>query len=288
MPGCVPANWRIHLANGIEYYESQPAPGFVIAFTTRKGGVSRGPYDSLNLSLQVGDEEHAVRENLRRVRHALGITTLFTMNQIHSARVVFFAEPDKQEKQQEADAAFTDLPGIGLGIKVADCLPVYIWSCKPPVVGLAHCGWRGTATRLAEKLAQQMSERFSVPLPRLHFALGPCICADCYVVGEDVAAEFRQQFPSADRFLRPAEQQEVSESQRFDPLNPRTLGPWNHFRLHLDLRSANRSLLAELGLVEAGSLDLCTKENPEHFYSVRRDGTAGRNLAAIVLRRAKW
>jgi polyphenol oxidase len=259
-------DWQLKSQDGIEHYEYSPDPKLLMAFLTRRGGVSRDEYESLNVSYDVGDKAYHVEENYVRARRALRLPTLLTVKQSHSDTVLPIAYERIPSELLEGDACFTDRPGIGLGLKVADCLPVYIYAADLRCVGIAHCGWRGTAARLAEKTARRMSRRFAVPLPDLRFALGPCICPNCYQVGDDVRVRFGKDFPAADKFLTPA---------------PPNRG---HVKYSLDIRAANRWLLKEMGLTEARSLSRCTCETGSQFYSARRGKTTGRNLAVIALR----
>jgi hypothetical protein len=254
--------WQLKNTGGVEYYEMTPEPGLVLAFFGRRGGVSKKPYSSLNLSSHVGDDEEHVKENHLRVRRALRLPAVFTLRQTHSDAVVPVADARIPAETLEGDASYTDLSGLGLGVNVADCLPVYVYARGLRCVGIAHCGWRGTVSRIAENLVRSMSRRFSVPLPDLTFALGPCICPPCYEIGEDVRRQFAASFPGHEAFF---------------PVKDRS-------RPHLDLKAANRWLLRDLGLAEAPSLDLCTRENVALCYSARRDSPTGRNLALIAAR----
>lgn len=258
--------WVRREANGVSFFELAGFPSLSIAFVARGGGVSRDVWRTLNLSFDVGDRDYHVRENWDRVRTALRLPSIITMRQTHSDTVVPIAYDKTPQDVLEGDASFTGLPGVGLGIRVADCLPVYIFPVDGRCAGIAHCGWRGTADRIAEKTARLMARRFSVPLSSLCFALGPTICPACYPVGEDVVRTFSDRFPAGDKFLVP---------------NRPSRGRGQFL---LDIRAANRWLLAETGLSEAGSLDLCTAENPTDFYSARREGQTGRNLAVVSLR----
>lgn len=259
-------DWQLKSQDGIEHYEYSPDPKLLMAFSTRRGGVSRGDYESLNLSYDVGDKSYHVDENFARVKRALRQPMILTVKQSHSDTVLPIAYERTPSELLEGDACFTDRPGLGLGLKVADCLPVYIYAADSSCVGIAHCGWRGTAARLAEKTARQMSRRFSLPLPDLRFSLGPCICPNCYHVGDDVRVRFGKSFPAADKFFAPA---------------PPNRG---HVKHSLDIRAANRWLLKEMGLTETRSLGLCTNETESLFFSARRGKTTGRNLAVIALR----
>jgi YfiH family protein len=260
------SEWQLTSSDGVEYFAYSPSPRLLLAFFTRRGGVSRGDYESLNTSFAVGDDAPNVEENLARARRALWLPAILTVKQTHSDTVLSVADELVPPELLEGDACFTDRPGLGLGLKVADCLPVYVYAADSSCVGIAHCGWRGTAARLAEKTARQMSRRFSVPLSDLRFALGPCICSNCYEVGEDVRQEFSKSFPMPDKLVSPAAPER---------------GPTKY---DLDIRAANRWLLKELGLTETKSLELCTRENEGLFYSARRSKTTGRNLAVIALR----
>lgn len=254
--------WQLKSAAGVDYYEFSPDPRLLLAFLTRRGGVSRGDYESLNTSYAVGDDASNVEKNLELARRALGLPAIITLRQTHSDKVLHIADERTQPEALEGDACFTGCSGFGLGLKVADCLPVYFYSADLSCVGIAHCGWRGTAARIAEKTARRMSSDCSVALDSLRFALGPCICPNCYEVGDDIRKEFAREFPGPGRFFSPAEGA-------------------GHL---LDIRAANRRLLIDLGLAEAASLALCSMEAGDLCYSVRRDKTTGRNLAVIALR----
>ena len=270
--------WHLKSVDGLEYFAYSPTPRLLLAFFTRRGGVSRGDYESLNTSFDVGDDNGNVEENLARARRALRLPAILTVKQTHSDTVLPIADELVPPETLEGDACFTDRAALGLGLKVADCLPVYIYAADSSCIGIAHCGWRGTAARLAEKTAHQMSRRFSVPLPDLRFALGPCICPNCYEVGEDVHQEFSKSLPLPDEFFSLAPKATVPA---------RGLSPEPNSdvaRHHLDIRAANRRLLKELGLTESASLELCTLETKNLFYSARRSKTTGRNLAVIALR----
>lgn len=250
------AGWLRRGSSAVEYYLLD-LPRFRLVFFTRKGGTSAGHYRSLNLSYDVDDDPDRVRENWTRVRSALAVPTVVTMRQTHSS-TVRAARPGDTELA--ADACFTNEPHCLLTVRVADCLPVYVMAPDGRCAGVAHAGWRGTASRIAERLCHEMAHGSCVPLAELSFALGPCICSRCYVVGEDVRREFAG-FPDADRFL----------SRIGD-------GRWL-----LDLREANRRQMLALGLTELPSLDVCTFENDATCYSARRDHVTGRNVAAIAI-----
>jgi YfiH family protein len=250
----------------VEYYELTPVPGITVQFYTRRGGVSRPPFESLDISSAVRDQDDCVEENARLVRHAAGLPAVVTLHQVHSSSVVVVAGAGLPPPATEGDALVTAQSDVGLGVRVADCLPVYLYSRDGRCAGIAHCGWRGTVAHVARRAAETMMKQFSVSASELAFCLGPSICADCYVVGDEVRRLFESPFPGSARFFA---------ERRSDDGRP---------RYGLDLRAANRWLLNDAGLKEDGSLELCSLETPELLYSVRRDRTTGRNLALIAIR----
>ena len=252
-------DWQIRKSGGPEFFELSPLPNLALAFFTRRGGTSRPPFDSLNLSYQVGDSRQCVDANFHRVGSALRLPGVFTLQQVHSDRVVQVGDPGTRTDLLEGDALFTTLRGVGLAVKTADCLPVYIWSRNSDAIGIAHCGWRGTVARVAAKLAHVMSRHLSAPLPNFDFSTGPCICPTCYEVGPDVQDKFKEGFGEESKFI-------VHD-------------------MRLDIRAANRHMLLELGLAEATPLALCSAENQGALYSARRASPTGRNLAVITVRR---
>ena len=257
-----PAAWEQIETEGVGWFRAHVGE-VRLEFTTRLGGISTGNFRSLNLSHEVGDAPEAVTENRNRACRALGIDRLATMRQVHADRIIDIDDPIPGE-ETETDALCTGRPGIALGIKVADCLPVFVFHPAGACVGIAHCGWRGTAANLGPKLVRTMAERYHVPVSELHFSLGPCISPARYPVGPDVHDAFTRNLEFADEFLRPVG------------------GP--DARWTLDLRGLNRRLLLDAGLTEAPGLEHCTWTEQRLFYSARRDRTTGRSLAVIALR----
>ena len=256
-------DWTRKSIGGLDCFRLPVGPGLLVAVTGRRGGTSAPPRDSLNLSYYVGDDPARVAENRERVQASLDLDRLATVRQVHGTAI---HEPGTETPGPDpvrADALVTRARRVGLGIKVADCLPVFAWSPDLAWVGVAHCGWRGTVARLALLLARDVARRAGTTPDRLRYALGPCICPDCYTVGQDVIAAVRRSFSEPRRLLRTARG-----------------APGCGF----DLRGANRQLLREAGLEETGSLERCTFEESPFFFSARRNRETGRNLAVIALR----
>jgi len=252
--------WSRKERNGLAFFSLPVGTGIECAFLSRVGGFSQPPYDGLNLSPDVGDDVEAVQRNRAAAMQVLGIRSLATVRQVHSSDVVYVDETSQPDAVQ-ADGLFTDRPELALGIKVADCLPVYVFGAG--AIGLAHAGWRGTRDRIAANLVKAICARFHQEPGSLRFSFGPCIAQDCYEVGPEVAEAFAS-FPDPRKFL---------------------VKSTGSGRERLDLKTANRQLLKPLGLTEIAGLDQCPHCHPAEFYSARRDRTTGRNLA-LILRRA--
>ncbi len=180
------------------------------------------------------------------------------LRQIHSDRVHWVAGGRLPDAPLEGDAAGTALPGVALGVRTADCVPVLIADRAGTVVAAAHAGWRGTAAGVVRRTVDRMASEWGVAAADLAAAVGPHIGVCCMEVGEDVVDRFDQ----PEVFVRRSE--------------------WP--RPHLDLAAANRAQLVAAGVpadrVEVSTL--CTRCRPDLFHSYRRDGKgAGRMLSLI-------
>uniref|UniRef100_A0A832I932 Laccase domain-containing protein n=1 Tax=Eiseniibacteriota bacterium TaxID=2212470 RepID=A0A832I932_UNCEI len=226
-----------------------------VGFTTRRGGVSRAPYDSLNVGRSTGDRPENVTENRRRVLAALGLDLerLATAGQVHGARIVEVSEPGHVP---ECDALLSRTPGLAVAVTTADCLPIVLLA--PGVVAVAHSGWRGTAAGMPRVALGAVCAAAGVAPADVAVHVGPCIRACCYAVGPDVLSEF----PAA--ATRPAAG-----------------------RTHLDLVEATRLQLTAAGLPASSWNDTgaCTACAPDWYFSHRRDGSpSGRQWAVAALR----
>jgi YfiH family protein len=179
-------NWR---SDGeVEWLEAD-LPGARVCFSTRVGGVSSSPFDSLNLGILTGDERSAVLENRRRLASALGVDpeSVAMGRQVHGSRIAVhrpgpgsgaFARPVPDP--EEVDGHVTAEPGLPMLVLVADCLPVAV--SGPGGLAMLHCGWRGLAGNLVEDAVRQVEGEAAVIGP----GIGPC----CFEVGEEVLAAF--------------------------------------------------------------------------------------------------
>ena len=251
--------------------------GIAHAFSTRRGGVSRGPYDSLNLGLGVGDEPAAVHENRRRFFGTLGIDLgrAVRARQVHGAGVLVVdralaARPGFPravlDERFEYDALVTDLPGLALTVSTADCLPVLIADPRRGAVAAVHAGWRSTVRRIAARAVEALRERYGTDPRDCVAALGPGIRGCCYEVDAPVIEPLARALPSWRACVRAA----------------------GDARWTLDLAAANRHVLEAAGLDPAAIHDagLCTRCRQDLFYSYRGQGArTGRMMNAILLER---
>jgi YfiH family protein len=215
----------------------QPPGPYEIAFSTRQGGVSEGPYASLNLGRMSGDDVERVDENRRRLCAEIGADPLrLALNrQVHSA-TVHGAEPGA--RGEPGDGLWTDEPDLPVLALTADCVPVALARVagERPGVAVLHVGWRGLLAGVVAAGARALGGR-------LHAAIGPAIGPCCYEVGPDVA----------------------------EPLS----AAFGRGVLHggnADLWSAAERALRDAGVEDVERMDLCTSCNPELFFSHRRTG----------------
>ena len=245
-----------------------PAPANVRAVcTTRAGGISQPPYDSLNLGDHVGDAAEAVASNRAMLAAALGARPVF-LRQVHGARTVPLAAdtPDGLE----ADGCVTTAAGVACTMMVADCLPVLFAAADGSAVGAAHAGWRGLAGAdgcdVLESVCDAFRELAQRPTPGQTLAwLGPCIGPDAFEVGAEVKAAF--------------EARDASAAACFKPHGD---GKWL-----ADLPGLARRRLRVLGITRIygndSGRDWCTVANPSRFFSHRRDRVSGRFAACVWL-----
>ncbi len=263
--------FRFTQRGSIEYLEAEAitALDFVThAFCTRLGGVSEGPFSSLNTSFSVADREDNVRRNLSLIADSFSIpaSRLVLMGQVHGDRVcILDGDGPPPGSIPECDGLITDRPGVALGIRTADCIPLLFVDRVRRVIGGAHAGWRGTALSIASRMVDLFEDRFSSRVENILIAVGPAIGVCCYQVDSPVYAAFSSQ-PGADRFLHPC----------------REGGRWM-----LDLASANRVALMERGAPAGNILTAghCTACRRDIFFSHRASlGNTGRQLNFIMIK----
>ncbi|MGN0380278.1 MAG: peptidoglycan editing factor PgeF [Suilimivivens sp.] len=246
-------------------------------FSTRIGGVSEGIYSSMNLSYTRGDRKEAVDENFSRIADVFQSVPdkIVCSRQTHTTNVRRVTKKDlgkgvvRPLDYEDVDGLITDIPGIILATFYADCVPLYFVDVKNRAIGLSHSGWRGTVNRMGDATLQAMKDAFGTSSEDVIAAIGPSICQDCYEVGEEVAASFRESFPEEwEYFLKVG----------------RETGKYQ-----LDLQEANRRILINAGVLQQNIAvtDICTCCNKELLFSHRgSDGKRGNLGAFLELRKS--
>jgi polyphenol oxidase len=246
---------------------------FVHGFTTRAGGVSAPPFDTLNLGAKWGDDPAAVSENRRRVERAVGGTNvegpILVARQVHGATVLRVRPGDDPTAiaPTDADALCTDAPGVLLGIFVADCVPALLVDPRTGSCAAVHAGWRGTVAGVLPAAVRALGVEFGARPSDLRAALGPAIGPCCFEVGPEVVAAFEALVPDA-------------RARGIVLPSPRGAAG----KANVDLKAANRLLLERAGLdpgaIEAGPE--CTHCDRARFFSFRRDGASTGQLMGLV------
>ena len=250
--------------------EFSGTPCSVQGFTTRHEGISRPPYNSLNLGTTTLDQQHNVEGNRSLLARAFGVTqeALVTVRQVHGCDILVIDEPNEDNSHfltVECDAIITNQPDILIGVCVADCVPILLLDPDKQVVAAVHAGWQGTAATLVSKTVAAMKSQFGCNAATLQAAIGPCISQCCYEVDAPVKQAFAQSGLVWDSLTVPSGD-----------------GKWR-----LDLAAANRVLLASAGIPENSIqvADMCVCCQREQFFSYRRDnGETGRQMGFIMLK----
>lgn len=242
--------------------------------STRVGGVSAAPWDTLNAGFTVPDDPVAVWENRHRFAACLGlenVTSLLSMT--HGKEVARIDQPvplpeDRSRAPRpvhNADACITDRPGLPLTLTVADCVPVFFHDPKAGCIGLAHAGWRGTVAGIVSETVEAMGRAYGSRPENVLVGIGPSIGPQAFEVGHEVVEEFCAAFP-----------------EQSDLISVQAKGG----KAFIDLWRANTVMALRAGVPEGNVVvsGWCTVGHPELFFSHRRDrGQTGRLLAGIIL-----
>lgn len=228
--------------------------------STRHGGVSQAPFESLNLGKSTGDDPEKVLENRRRFCAALGFepAQLAWSKQVHGDLVRLVDAPGGSEG---FDALVTATPGVWLAVSVADCTPILVYDRRLQVVAAVHAGWRGTAAGIVYKTLTQMALSFGSVGADCFAYIGTCIDECSFEVGEEVAAFFDETF------------------KRFDP---------ERQKFFVDLKQANVAQLRDFGVpqtqIEVSPFST-VRHNEDYFSHRLENGVTGRMMAVIGMRK---
>lgn len=196
-----------------------------------------------------GFSDRGVGTNIDLISNHTGLLMIAQVKQIHSGNVVVLNDLDSHDDQTEGDSIITNIKGVGIGIRTADCVPILIADRAKSIIAAVHAGWRGTLSQIVPNTVSSIASVYGVDACDLTAAIGPSIEAYCYEIGEDVATLFKEQFADWSMYL--------SES--------------GNSKYTLDLRAANRLSLERAGVADIEIVDICTKCS-ESFYSYRREG----------------
>ena len=258
--------------NGVKVLVCRPleAAGFVNGFSTRLGGVSAFPENSLNLAGYDEDSAENIAENRRRFLEVFGDDfALASCWQTHSADVRIVKTPaDAQDGNQKRDALVSDLKNVLVGVKTADCVPVLLGDTKTKSFAAVHAGWRGTVNSIVVKTIETMRETYGTEAKDLICAIGPAASGKNYEVGQDVIDAFETNFSTCGNLF-------------YKTRNKHAL---------IDLHLANKEQLQSVD-VKAENIftaALCTIERTDLFFSYRVEkklhGKTGRLLSVIGTR----
>jgi len=261
----------LNTQNNIDYYTFEnltAAGGTRHLFSTRHGGASAGEWESMNLSGLLGDDPSAVAENFRRIAQlGFPLEDMVFSQQTHESRVRVVTAGDRgkgiahKRDYRGIDGLVTRDPNVTLVTFYADCVPLYFYDPAQGVIGLSHAGWRGTVGEIGVRTIEAMADACGSKLQDILVGIGPSICKDCFEVGSEVVDEFTSRFE--------------------DFIAPCATYP---DKSYIDLQGVNRQSLVNAGIPFA-NIELpgiCTKENPNTFFSHRVMGSTRGSLAAFL------
>ncbi len=272
-------NFELKKLGQIKYFNCRELDNtnlVINAFTTRTGGVSRIPFNNLNLAYNVGDKESLVAENRKIILDVLNIDYRNTVSaqQVHKDKIALVRKEDKGKGVfkysngiAQTDALITDTPGIALLMCYADCVPIFILDPVKKAIALIHGGRRGTELEITLKTLIKMKKIFRTKPKSCLAAIFPSIGTRSY--------NFRNKDKINDYWLNK------------DKISGELIYKKNKEEWSLDLKKANHLQLIKAGLQEKNIFvnELCTSGNPEYFFSYRRDkGNTGRMAAIFMLK----
>ncbi len=267
-------NLKLNNKNGVLYitFPKLSATNAVNhAFTTRIGGVSKGYFGAMNMSITGGDEKNDVIENYKLICNAAGInySNLVLSHQTHTSNILTVTEKDVgkgifcERDYENIDGLVTNCKGVALVTQYADCTPLLFCDPVKKVIATSHAGWRGTVAEIGIKTVQRMRQEFGCDPKDIIAAIGPSICQSCYEVDMPLYNAFK-------------ELKSVDVNSIFKRVDE------THFKLNL--WQANRQMLVYAGIKQENIdvTDLCTCCNSEYLHSHRFTGGKRGTLAAII------
>ena len=260
--------------NGVEYYTFEnlaKTKGVKHLFSTRVGGVSGGEFESMNLCFGKGDERANVMDNFNKIS-GLGfpLVKMVFSSQVHKDKILTVSESDcgkgifRESDIIGVDGLMTNTPGVVLVTLYADCVPLYFVDPVKSVIALSHSGWRGTFLEIGKKTVVKMNKEFGSMPGDILVGIGPSICKKCFEVGSDVVEKFASKPSISSDF--------VSKSNTATD------------KYYIDLWGVNKQILINAGVPQQNIElpDICTKCNPNTFFSHRAMGDKRGTMAAFL------
>ena len=262
-------------------YHILKGSGFVKdGFSTRRGGVSKGQFSSMNFSVKMGDNEENVQENFRIFLAEHGFKNPVMADQVHGKTIRLVSREDVGKNvflpkdYSGVDGLITNEPGVTLVTTFADCVPLYLVDPVNHAIGLAHSGWRGTIQRIGAETLGKMKEPYGTNPGDVLAAIGPSICVNCYEVSKELAEEFALEFQTQ---IQPALMDRIPEQDTENIV-------WlRGDKYYLNLWAANYKVLADAGIKQIALPDLCTCENSQELFSHRASKGKRGNLCAFLM-----
>ncbi|MCS6824020.1 MAG: peptidoglycan editing factor PgeF [Cytophagaceae bacterium] len=234
--------------------------------TTKHGGVSKGNYESLNLSYSVEDDPDLVTQNRKILAYSIGLSAdrLKIPQQTHSSNIAVVTEKNIYHEFDNTDALITSVRNCCIAVLCADCAPILLYDRHNHVSAVVHAGWRGTVKRIVQAVIAEMQDKFNTRPEYLCAAIGPCISQAAYETGPEVAEQFMSLY---------------GENTPIVQVN-KTTG-----KFHVDIALANREQLMKSGVSETHIelSNICTYSNHDKFFSARKCKPTGRLAAGIIL-----
>ncbi|RKD24112.1 hypothetical protein BEP19_06805 [Ammoniphilus oxalaticus] len=266
-----PFEWdRDRLTLRISEWE-RAVPGLVCGFTTRLGGLSAAPFDSMNCAMHVGDRDQAVIANRELLTQKLqfSIEQWTCAEQVHGNDVVVVTSTQRGKGNKaladaipSADGLITGDSDVLLASFYADCVPLFFIAPSQRVVGIAHAGWKGTAGNIGARMVEHFAQSFQIEPKEIRVAIGPSIGGCCYEVDGKVVEAIGVQLPKE--------------------TEPTYTKMKENGKIQLDLKEANRVLLERAGIHSILMSRLCSSCRNDLFYSYRKEaGRTGRMTAFI-------
>ena len=253
----------------IEFEQLKETGAVKHGFTTKKGGVSKGYFSTMNLGLNRGDDREDVLNNYRIMAQRLNVDyeSMVLSAQTHTTNVRIVTKEDagkgliKEKDYDDIDGLITNEKGLVLVTFYADCVPLLFLDPVKKVIAASHSGWRGTVNKMGKVTVDKMHEEFGWNREDILAWIGPSICRKCYEVSEDVALEFSKSFGTDEMFYK-------KENGKYQ----------------LDLWRANELVLKEAGIPDKNieNRRICTCCNSEYLFSHRATNGKRGNLAAFI------